>query len=405
MIEVNKIRQDFPMLQQKVYGKPLIYLDNAATTQKPLIVIDTISEFYKTMNSNIHRGVHYFADRATIAYEAARKTVQEYIHAPHLHEIIFTRGTTDSINLLAFSFGEAFVRKGDEIIISAFEHHSNIVPWQMLCLRKEAKLVVIPFNENQELELSILKQKINEKTRIIAITHISNSLGTVNPVKEIIQIAHAANVPVLIDGAQSAQHVPINVQDLDCDFFAFSGHKTYGPNGIGILFGKEKWLEKMPPYQGGGDMIADVTFEKTTYNELPLKFEAGTPDYVEAVGLSKALNYISEIGIENIALYETELHKYAYHKLKQIEGFVSYGNAKECASIISFLIDGIHSFDIGMTLDKMGIATRTGTHCTQPVMDYFKIKGTVRASLSFYNTYEEIEALYEGLLRIRKMFL
>jgi cysteine desulfurase/selenocysteine lyase len=404
MIDINKIRANFPVLDQKIYGKDFVYLDNGATTQKPQQVIDVISNFYRQSNSNIHRGVHFLSEKATEAYEGARKKVQQFINAKHEHEIIFTKGTTDSINLVAFSFGERYIKAGDEIIISAMEHHSNIVPWQMLCERKNAILKVFYFDKNGELELNKLDELFSEKSRILAITHISNALGTINPIKEIIQKAHKANVPVLIDGAQSIQHFKIDVQYLDCDFFVFSGHKIYAETGIGVLYGKEKYLKEMPPYQGGGDMVDRVTFEKTTFLDAPFKFEAGTANYVAAISLGAAIDYINEIGIDEIRQYEKDLYKYATEKLLSIDGVTIYGNAKEKSSVISFLINSIHHYDTGMILDKLGIAVRTGTHCAQPVMDCLGITGTVRACFSFYNTKEDVDKLVEGVMKVKKMF-
>ena len=403
-LNVNKIRTDFPILNQKVHGKDYVYLDNGATTQKPVTVIDAVSDFYRNTNSNIHRGVHYLSDQSTKAYEAVRKKVQNYINTKEESEIIFTKGTTDSINLVAFSFGEKFIHAGDEIIVSSMEHHSNLVPWQMLCERKNAKLRILPFDKNGELELDKLPGLLNEKTKLLAVTHVSNSLGTVNPVKEIIELAHKANVPVLIDGAQSIQHQKIDVQDLDCDFFVFSGHKIYAETGIGVLYGKEKWLQEMPPYQGGGDMVDHVTLEKTTYLDAPFKFEAGTSNYVGAVSLGVAIDYINNLGLENIAAHEAELLRYATEKLEAIEGLTIYGKAKKKTATISFLLKNIHHYDTGMILDKLGIAVRTGSHCTQPVMDALEITGTVRASFAFYNTFDDVDRLVEGILKVKEMF-
>jgi len=403
-IDINKIRADFPVLNQKIYDKEYVYLDNGATTQKPIQVIDAVSEFYKSTNSNIHRGVHYLSEKSTEAYEAVRKKVQNFINAEHEHEIIFTKGTTDSINLVAFSFGERYVNEGDEIIITAMEHHSNIVPWQILCDRKKAVLKVIPFDADGVLELDKLPGLLTDRTKILAITHVSNSLGTINPVKEIIAEAHKANVPVLIDGAQSIQHTIVDVQDLDCDFFAFSGHKIYSETGIGVLYGKEKYLEEIPPYQGGGDMVDQVTLEKTTYLKPPFKFEAGTTNYVGAVSLGVAIDYLNEIGVKNIEHYEAELINYATEQLLTIDGLTIYGNAKRKSAAISFLLDNIHHYDTGMILDKLGIAVRTGTHCTQPVMECLGITGTVRASFAFYNTKEDIDKLVEGVKKVKDMF-
>lgn len=403
-IDIDKIRADFPILNQKIYNKEYVYLDNGATTQKPKQVIDSVSNFYQSINSNIHRGVHLLSEKSTEAYEAVRKKVQKFINAEHEHEIIFTKGTTDSINLVAFSFGERFINQGDEVIISAMEHHSNIVPWQLLCERKKAVLKILPFDQNGELELNKLPELLTDKTKILAITHVSNSLGTINPIKEIIAQAHKANVPVLIDGAQSIQHTPIDVQDLDCDFFAFSGHKIYAETGIGILYGKEKYLKEIPPYQGGGDMVDRVTLEKTTYLEPPFKFEAGTTNYVGAVSLGVAIDYLNEIGIKNIQEYELDIIKYATEQLSAIDGLTIYGNAKHKSAAISFLLKNIHHYDTGMILDKMGIAVRTGTHCTQPVMDCLGITGTVRASFAFYNTRDDVDKLVEGVKKVKAMF-
>lgn len=402
-LDINKIRNDFPILSRQVYGKPLIYLDNGATTQKPRVVIDTLRQLQEEENSSIHRGVHYLSEQMTGRYEAARETIRAFINAKSSNEVIFTSGATASINAVAFSFGEKFVKEGDEILVTAMEHHSNIVPWQMLCERKNAFLRVLPFNEDGELELDQLERLLGKRTRLVAITHASNSLGTVNPVKEIIRAAHEKNIPVLIDGAQIVQHGPVDVQDLDCDFFAFSGHKIFGPTGIGILYGKEQFLDKIPPYQGGGDMVDCVTFERTTYNELPFKFEAGTMNYTGAIGLGAAIDYVNVTGIEEIRAYETELLSYATQKLTAIDKLRIYGNAKEKISVLSFLLEGIHPYDAGMVLDKMGIAVRTGTHCTQPVMDHYRIGGTIRASMVFYNTFEEIDKLEAGIRKVIAM--
>lgn len=401
--EIEHIRADFPILSEKVYNKDLIYFDNAATTQKPRCVVEKIEYAYFHLNANIHRGVHYLSLKATEAHEAARLTAAEFLHAEKKEEIIFTRGTTESINLVAFSFGEAFCHPGDEVIVSAMEHHSNIVPWQMLCERKGMKLRVIPVSENGELDMVAYFSLLNEKTRIVSVAHVSNVLGTINPVKEIIRIAHEKNIPVLIDGAQAVPHLSVDVRELDADFYVFSGHKIYGPTGIGILYGKEKWLNAIPPYQGGGEMISTVTFEKTTYNELPFKFEAGTPDYVGSTALAEALRYINNIGLDNIAAYENELLHYAEQQLMEIENMHIIGTAKDKCSVLSFLVDGIHPYDIGMLLDKLGIAVRTGHHCAQPIMDMFGIPGTVRASFAFYNTKEEIDRFTEALKKVVNM--
>ncbi|WP_372755301.1 SufS family cysteine desulfurase [Labilibaculum sp.] len=403
-IDINKIRKDFPILEEKIHGKALVYLDNAATTQKPRQVIDKLTEYYYKYNSNIHRGVHYLSNKSTDGNENARAIVQNFIHAKHSHEVIFTSGTTDSVNLVANSFGDRYIGQGDEVIVSEMEHHSNIVPWQLLCERKKAKLKVLPFDDSGELMIEKLDGLITDSTKIIAINHISNSLGTINPIGEIIKIAHARNVRVLVDAAQSIQHKKIDVQELDVDFLVFSGHKIYGPTGIGVLYGKEELLNAMPPWKGGGEMIQEVTFEKTTYNELPFKFEAGTPNYIDAIGLGAAIEYVQSIGLHEIDAYEQELVEYATQKLLTIKGLKIYGTAKEKTSVISFLVDGIHFYDMGMLLDQLGIAVRTGTHCTEPVMQHFKIDGTVRASFSFYNTKEEIDVFYNGILKVCAMF-
>ncbi len=404
MLDVQLIRKNFPVLDQMVYEKPLVYFDNGATTQKPKQVIETLTNLYAEQNSSVHRAVHYLSSQITERYEAARMVVKDFIHAEKMQEVIFTAGTTASINLLAFSFGEAFINRDDEILISEMEHHSNIVPWQLLAERKGAKLKVVPINEMGELRMDKLDELLTEKTKLLALTHVSNAIGTINPVKEIIQKAHAKNIPVLLDGAQAIQHGNVDVHDLDCDFYAFSGHKVYGPNGIGVLYGKEKWLEKMPPYQGGGDMIASVSFENTTFADLPLKFEAGTANYPAAIALAEGLNYVSSVGRSDIAVYEKKLLTYATEKLEKIEGLKIYGNSPDKISTISFLLEGIHPQDIGLVLDKLGVAVRSGNHCAQPLMKSFGIDGTVRASLCFYNTEEEIDLLCEGLEKIKQMF-
>jgi cysteine desulfurase/selenocysteine lyase len=401
---INKIRADFPILSRKVYEKPLIYFDNAATTQKPRQVIDRVNQVYSLENSNIHRGVHYLSNQLTEAHEKARETIQKFINASYSYEIIFTGGTTDSINLVAFTFGEKFVKEGDEIIISEMEHHANIVPWQMLCERKKAKLRIIPMNDKGELVIEEYKKLLSDKTRLVSVNQVSNTLGTINDIKQIIKIAHQQDIPVLIDGAQSIQHTKVDVQELDCDFFAFSGHKIYGPTGIGVLYGKEKWLNEMPPFRTGGEMIQNVSFEKTTFNELPFKFEAGTPNYTGAVGLEEAIKYISDIGLEHIEAHEKELLRYANQKFEKIEGFKTYGTASDKISVISFLLEDIHHYDIGMVLDKMGIAIRTGHHCTEPAIKHFNIDGTARASFALYNTKEEIDKMYDALLKVQEMF-
>jgi cysteine desulfurase/selenocysteine lyase len=402
--DVNHIRNDFPILQQQVYNKPLIYLDNGATTQKPLPVIECISRYHQSKNSTVHRGIHYLSEQATEDFENARTTVQQFIRAVHSREIIFTSGTTGSINGIAFSFGEQFVHEGDEIIITEMEHHANIVPWQMLCDRKKAKLRILPFNDAGELEMEKLEGLISEKTKLIAVIHISNTLGTINPVETIIKRAHASGIPVLVDGAQSVQHMQVDVQKMDCDFFVFSGHKIYGPTGIGVLYGKEKWLDAIPPFQGGGEMVDVVTFEKTTYNELPYKFEAGTPNYIGAIAMAEAIKYVGRIGLDAIARHENHLCEYGSEKLKEL-GFVTlYGNASPKSSILSFNLKDVHPYDAGMILDKMGIAVRTGTHCAQTVMQHYGIDGTIRASLAMYNTTGEIDALIGGIRKVKTMF-
>ncbi len=400
---IDRIREDFPILKQKVYNKPLVYLDNGATTQKPAVVIETIRELQESQNSSIHRGIHFLSEQMTGRYEAARETVREFINASSSSEIIFTSGATGSINAVAFSFGEKYVNNGDEILISEMEHHSNIVPWQMLCQRKGAQLKIIPFDQNGELLLDQLDNLLTEKTKIVALTHASNSLGTINPVKEVIRRAHAKNIPVMLDGAQMVQHGKVDVKDLDCDFYVFSSHKIFGPTGSGVLYGKESLLEELPPYQGGGDMVDQVTFESTSYNTLPFKFEAGTANYIGAIGLATAIDYLKEVGISEIGLYEKELIDYTKQKLDGIEGLKIYGNAKNRISVFSFLLGNIHTYDAAMILDKMGIAVRTGTHCTQPVMDHFGISGTIRASLVFYNSREEVDRLAEGIEQTIKM--
>lgn len=395
---VHAIRELFPALRQQVYGKQLIYFDNGATSQKPQVVLDTLKQYYALENANIHRGVHYLSQQATTAYEQARRTIQTYIGAKSPDEIIFTKGTTDAINLVAFSFGE-LLKAGDEILITAMEHHSNIVPWQLLCERKGCLLKVAPISKKGELDLEALNTLLNERTKLVAITHISNTLGTINPVEQIIQKAHQIGAKVLLDGAQSIQHLPIDVKQLDCDFYCFSGHKVFGPTGIGVLYGKEEILEKMPPYQGGGDMIAKVTFERTTYNTLPLKFEAGTPHIAGAIGLGSAIEFLNGLDMAAVAAHEHELTKYAQGILDTFEGLHIIGEAKNKTSVVSFTIDDMHPFDLGTLLDKQGIAVRTGHHCTQPLMDFFEIPGTVRASFAFYNTKQEIDTFVAALER------
>jgi cysteine desulfurase/selenocysteine lyase len=395
--DINSIRNDFPILKSVVNGKPLVYLDNGASTQKPQLVIDAINHYYTSQNSNVHRGVHYLSQIATDAYEVTRRKLKTFINSKEEYEIILTKGTTDSINLVATSFGNAFINEGDEVIISAMEHHSNIVPWQMLCESKKATLKVIPINEAGELDMDAFSKLLNNRVKIISITYVSNTLGTINPVKDIIGLAHANNIPVLLDAAQGVQHIPIDVQALDVDFLAFSGHKMYGPTGVGVLYGKEKWLNAMPPYQGGGDMIKDVSFEKTTYNDLPFKFEAGTPNIEAGVALAFAIDYLNSIGLDKIAQYEHELLDYATEELLDIDGLRIIGTAKEKSSVVSFVVGKIHPYDIGVILDKLGIAVRTGHHCTQPLMALYGIPGTVRASIGLYNTKEEIDTLVKGV--------
>ena len=396
-------RSDFPILNEKVYGKTLVYLDNAATTQKPQVVIDALHDYYCRINSNIHRGVHCLSQLATNEFELARESVRQYIHAATTQEVIFTRGATESINLVAASFGRTYLHEGDEVIVSEMEHHSNIVPWQIACEERRAKLKVLPFNEKGELIISELENLMTDKTKIGAVAHVSNSLGTVNPVDEIIRIAHRHNVPVLIDGAQAVAHCPVDVQALDCDFYCFSGHKMYAPMGIGVMYGKAKWLNEMQPYQGGGEMIRDVTFEKTTYNDLPFKFEAGTPSVGDVIGLRKAIEYIQNIGLENIASYENNLLAYATEKLAAIDGMRFIGEAAHKTGVISFLVGDIHPYDMGVLLDHQGVAVRTGHHCTQPVMTHFGIPGTVRASFAMYNTFEEADALVAAVIKAKTM--
>ncbi|MCO6147590.1 aminotransferase class V-fold PLP-dependent enzyme [Flavobacterium sp. NRK1] len=402
MLDIQSVRNDFPILNQTVNGKPLVYFDNAATSQKPKVVIDAISSYYSTINANIHRGVHTLSQLATDAYEISRQTIKNHINAKHAYEVLFTAGTTHGINLVANGFA-AFVKAGDEIMVSAIEHHSNIVPWQMLCERTGAKLVVIPMNQKGELIMEEYEKLLTEKTKLVAVNHISNSLGTINPIEHIIKKAHKAGAAVFIDGAQAAPHLKIDVQALDCDFYAFSGHKACGPTGSGVLYGKEEWLHKLPPYQGGGEMIKEVTFEKTTYADLPHKFEAGTPNIEGGIVLGTAIDYLNTIGLDNIAAYENELLAYGTEKLLEIDGLTIVGTADKKTSVISFNVGNIHPYDIGAIVDKMGIAVRTGHHCCQPVMNFFEIPGTVRASFAFYNTKEEIDALVQAVLKAQRM--
>ncbi len=401
---VNKIREDFPILHQMVYGRPLVYFDNAASTQKPVQVIRAISGYYETDNCNIHRGVHFLSQRATEAYEETRNLVRQFINAASSREIIFTKGTTESINLVASSFGRQYISPGDEVLISIMEHHSNIVPWQQMCLERGAKLKFIPIHENGELNIDEFRRMVNERTKLVAITHVSNVLGTVNPVKGIIAYAHTYNIPVLVDGAQSIPHLGADVQDLDCDFYCFSGHKMYAPMGIGVLYGKEKFLEALPPYQSGGEMIEEVHTDGTTFNELPFKFEAGTPNVEGVYGLHAAILYLQDLGLDNIRNYENEILKYATDKLNAMGDIRIIGTAKEKTSLISFLVGNIHPYDAGVIIDKMGIAVRTGHHCAMPLIERYKIPATVRASFAFYNTVEEIDRMAEAIIKVKQMF-
>lgn len=404
MYDINKIREDFPILSRTVYGKPLIYLDNGATTQKPRCVVEAITDEYYSVNANVHRGVHFLSQQATNLHEASRETVRQFINARSTAEIVFTRGTTESINLVASTFADSQMKAGDEVIVSAMEHHSNIVSWQLQAARKGIVLRVIPINDRGELLLDEYEKLFSERTKLVSVTHVSNVLGTVNPVKDIIATAHAHGVPVLIDGAQSIPHIKVDVQDLDADFYVFSGHKIYGPTGVGVLYGKEEWLDRLPPYQGGGEMIKNVSFEKTTFNELPFKFEAGTPDYIGTTALAKALDYVSALGIDAIARHEHELTTYALARLKAIPGMRIFGEAAERGAVISFLVGNIHPFDMGTLLDRLGIAVRTGHHCAEPLMHRMGIEGTVRASFGLYNTKEEVDALAAGIERVIRMF-
>ncbi|MBN2174408.1 MAG: cysteine desulfurase [Bacteroidales bacterium] len=402
--DVEKIRKDFPALNQEVYGKPLVYFDNAATSQKPRVVIDTLVSYYSGINSNVHRGVHYLSQQATEAFEQTRDLIRDYIHAKSNSEIIITKGATDSINLVANSFGRHFFKPGDEVIISATEHHANIVPWQVICKDTGSKLKVIPTDENGNLNLDSFKGLISHKTKIISVGHISNALGVVNPIREIIRIAHQNNIPVMIDGAQGIVHREVDVQELDCDFYCFSSHKFYGPMGVGILYGREKFLEQMPPYQTGGEMIKSVTFENTTFNELPFKFETGTPNVAGVIGFGAALEYIKKIGMPDIISYEDDLLKYALKKLNNLDYLQIYGNSQERAGVISFNLKDIHPYDAGTIIDKFGIAVRTGNHCAQPVMDFLGTTGTIRASMAFYNTREEVDRLLVAIEKVKEMF-
>ncbi|MBU3854101.1 MAG: cysteine desulfurase [Candidatus Paraprevotella stercoravium] len=402
--DINKIREEFPILGREVYGKPLVYLDNGATTQKPRSVVEAMTHEYYNVNANVHRGVHFLSQQATELHEQARETVRRFLNARSTAEIVFTRGTTESINLVATTFGDAILKEGDEVIVSEMEHHSNIVSWQLVQARKGIRLRVIPITDEGELRLDEYEKLFNERTRLVSITHVSNVLGTVNPVKEMIRTAHDHGVPVLVDGAQSTPHFAVDVQDLDCDFFAFSGHKIYGPTGIGVLYGKEEWLDRLPPYMGGGEMIQNVSFERTTFNELPYKFEAGTPDYVATTGLAHALAYVTALGMDNIYAHEQALTDYAMEQMATIEGMRFIGTPKHKDAVISFLVGDIHHLDLGTLLDRLGIAVRTGHHCAEPLMRRMGIEGTVRASFGLYNTFEEVDALVAGIRRVARMF-
>lgn len=404
MYDIETIRKNFPILDRQVHGRPLVYLDNAATTQKPLCVLDAMRDEYLNVNANVHRGVHWMSQQATELHEAARETVRRFLHAKSTSEIVFARGTTEGLNLVASSFCEAFMVKGDEIIVSVMEHHSNIVPWQLQAQKRGIVLKVIPMTDRGELQMDDYEHLFSEKTRLVSVTQVSNVLGTVNPVDEIIRIAHAQGVPVVVDGAQSAPHMQVDVQQMDCDFFTLSGHKMYGPTGVGVLYGKEEWLDRLPPYQGGGEMIEHVSFEKTTFERPPLKFEAGTPDYIATHGLAKAIDYMESLGMENILQHEQELTRYATERLSSIGGMRIFGEATHKDAVISFLVGDIHSMDMGTLLDRLGIAVRTGHHCAQPLMDRLGILGTVRASFALYNTKAEVDALVAGIERVAKMF-
>ena len=404
MYNIQQVRDDFPILARTVYDKPLVYLDNAATTQKPLCVLDAMRDEYLNVNANVHRGVHYLSQQATDLHEAARETVKQFINAPKTEEIIFTRGTTESINLVVSSYVDAFMHEGDEVIVSVMEHHSNIVPWQLQAARKGIALRVIPMTDTGALDMQAFEQLFNERTRFVSVAHVSNVLGTVNPVKDICRIAHSHGVPVLVDGAQSTPHFTVDVQDIDCDFFAFSGHKIYGPTGVGVLYGKEAWLDRLPPYQGGGEMIESVTFERTVFEKLPFKFEAGTPDYVATHGLATALKYVSSLGMDNIAAHERELTTYCMEQMRTIPGMRLFGDTPQKDAVVSFLVGDIHHLDMGTLLDRLGIAVRTGHHCAQPLMERLGIQGTVRASFALYNTKDEIDALVNGIRRVSTMF-
>ena len=403
-LDVERVREDFPILRQHIRGRPLVYLDNAATSQKPQVVIDAVSRFYAQENANIHRGVHYLSERATTAYDEARQKTARFLNAKYPHEVVFTRGTTDSINLVAQSYGRSFIQAGDEILITGMEHHSNIVPWQLVCEQTGAVLRAAPLSESGELNLDAFEALLNERTRIVAVVQLSNAIGTVNPIKRLVGLAHGRNVPVLVDGAQSAPHLPVDVQDLDCDFFAFSGHKLFGPTGVGVLYGKEALLERMPPYQGGGGMIDSVTLEHSTWAPLPAKFEAGTPMVAQVIGLGAAIDYVSQVGLTVVAAWEQELLSYATELVSKVEGLRVIGTARDKASVLSFVLEGVHPHDVGTILDDAGIAIRAGHHCAQPVMRHFNVPATARASFAFYNTKSEAEVLAESLVRVREMF-
>ena len=404
MYNIQKVRDDFPILSRTVYDRPLVYLDNAATTQKPLCVLDAMRDEYLNVNANVHRGVHYLSQQATDLHEAARETVRRFINAPKTEEIIFTRGTTESINLVVSSFCEEFMGEGDEVIVSVMEHHSNIVPWQLQAAKRGIALKVIPIDDSGNLLMDEYEKLFSDRTKIVSVAHVSNTLGTVNPVKDIVRIAHEHGVPVMVDGAQSTPHFKVDVQDLDCDFFAFSGHKIYGPTGVGVLYGKEEWLDRLPPCQGGGEMIESVSFERTVFERLPFKFEAGTPDYVATHGLATALNYVSALGMDNIAAHERELTAYCMEQMQTIPGIRLFGTTPDKDAVVSFLVGDIHHLDMGTLLDRLGIAVRTGHHCAQPVMDRLGVQGVVRASFALYNTKEEIDALVSGVKRVAMMF-
>lgn len=404
MYDIYQIRKDFPILSREVYGKPLVYLDNSATTQKPRIVVDAIANEYYSENANVHRGVHFLSQQATEFHESARAKIAKFLNASSPSEIVFTRGATEGLNLVASSFGEAFLKEGDEVIISAMEHHSNIVPWQLLEMRKGIKIKVIPITEDGELRVDEYEKLFDERTKLVSVTHVSNVLGTVNPVKELVTIAHSHNVPILIDGAQSVPHIKVDVRDMDCDFYAFSGHKIYGPTGIGALYGKAEWLEKLPPYQGGGEMIKNVHFGHTEFEDAPLKFEAGTPDYVGSHSLATAIDYVESLGLDNIAAHEHELLEYATKRLESIPGMRIFGKAKNKSAVISFVVGNIHPLDLGTLLDRLGIAIRTGHHCAQPLVESLGVQSVARASFGLYNTLKEVDALFNGIERVMKMF-